>query len=109
MSPPFSSSAGERAPEGWRSVAERAEPAVFRARPTDEFFEGAAFWPSELSRREFIGLMGASLALAGLAGCSRAPDDEIVPYVAPPETLLPGQPLFYATAMPVEGYARHPG
>ena len=47
--------------------------------------------------------MGASLALAGVSACTRQPDEAIVPYVRQPEELVPGKPLFYATAMPFAG------
>ena len=46
--------------------------------------------------------MGASLALAGLTACTRQPTEHIVPYVRQPEELVPGRPLFYATAMHAE-------
>src|SRR5581483_7070807 len=59
-----------------------------------------------VNRREFLRLMGASLALAGLSGCITArPKEEIVPYVQAPENLVPGKPLFFATAMPLSGFA----
>jgi molybdopterin-containing oxidoreductase family iron-sulfur binding subunit len=45
-------------------------------------------------------LVGASLSLAGLAGCIRRPAEEIVPYVTAPEEVIPGIPRFYATTMP---------
>jgi len=51
-----------------------------------------------VSRREFLGLMGASLALAGLASCRR-PVEKIIPYVIAPEEIIPGIPNFYATSM----------
>ena len=47
--------------------------------------------------------MGASLALAGVSACTRQPNEELVPYVRQPEELVPGKPLFYATAMPFAG------
>jgi molybdopterin-containing oxidoreductase family iron-sulfur binding subunit len=59
-----------------------------------------------LDRRAFLRLAGGGLALAGLAACSRAPDETLVPYVNAPEHLLPGQSLFYASALPLDGYAR---
>ncbi len=59
-----------------------------------------------LDRRRFLQLAGGSLALAGLAGCSRPPPQTILPYVKTPENMVPGQPLFYASALPLEGYAR---
>ena len=49
--------------------------------------------------------MGASLALAGVTACTRQPAEKIVPYVRQPEELVPGKPLFYATAMPLGGVA----
>jgi Fe-S-cluster-containing dehydrogenase component/anaerobic selenocysteine-containing dehydrogenase len=71
----------------------------------NEFAEGASTWPEDLDRRDFVKLMGASAALAGLGACGRAPTT-FVPYVRQPEEIVPGNALFYATAMPVEGYAR---
>ena len=52
-----------------------------------------------VSRRKFLGLMGASMALAGLVSCRR-PVEKIVPHVAPPEDMVPGIPLAYNTSMP---------
>jgi len=52
---------------------------------------------SNFSRREFLNLMGASLALAGLAGCRR-PVEKIIPYVVAPEEIIPGIPNYYATS-----------
>ncbi len=77
-----------------------------RARLADEFPAGAHAWPPDLSRRHFLELMGASLALAGVAGCYRPPREDIVPYGDTPEALVPGNPLTYATAMPWHGFAR---
>ncbi|HEX8521054.1 MAG TPA: 4Fe-4S dicluster domain-containing protein [Tepidisphaeraceae bacterium] len=50
--------------------------------------------------------MGASVALAGLSGCYRRPQEKIVPYVIQPEQLVPGIALQYATAMPLAGYGK---
>jgi molybdopterin-containing oxidoreductase family iron-sulfur binding subunit len=58
-----------------------------------------------VSRRQFFQLMGASLALAGLGACTNRPAETIVPYVRPPEELVPGKPLFFATAMTAGGFA----
>ena len=38
-------------------------------------------WVDAVSRRGFLKVMGASLALAGLAGCTKQPDEPIFPYV----------------------------
>jgi Fe-S-cluster-containing dehydrogenase component len=70
-----------------------------------EFTAHAAIWPDSLSRRSFLTVMGASLALAGLHGCARPPDEQIVPYVKQPEGITPGKPLFFATAMCLDGVA----
>ena len=48
--------------------------------------------------------MGASLALAGMTACTKQPLEPIVPYVKQPEELIPGRPMFYATAMTLGGY-----
>jgi Fe-S-cluster-containing dehydrogenase component len=67
--------------------------------------EGAlARQPDALSRRRFLELLGASLALAGASACA-PPRDQIVPYVRPPEDVVPGKPLFFATAHVLGGFA----
>ena len=53
-----------------------------------------------MSRRGFLKVMGASLALAGLAGCTKQPDEPIFPYVKQPEDLILGKPMYFATAHP---------
>jgi Fe-S-cluster-containing dehydrogenase component len=58
-----------------------------------------------VDRREFLRLMGASLALAGLGACTRQPTETIVPYVRQPEHVVLGEPLYFATAMPLGGFA----
>ncbi len=58
-----------------------------------------------MTRRQFLTLMGASLALAGAGGCSRPAPETLVPYVVQPEQITPGKPLYYATAMPLGGAA----
>jgi molybdopterin-containing oxidoreductase family iron-sulfur binding subunit len=58
-----------------------------------------------VARRTFLKLMGASIALAGIGACTRQPAEKIVPYVRQPEDLVPGQPLFFATAMALGGVA----
>ena len=51
-------------------------------------------------RRDVLKYMAASAALAGLSACTKLPEEKIVPYVTQPEQIIPGKPLFYATAMP---------
>src|SRR5215510_2221659 len=48
--------------------------------------------------------MAASLAFASLTGCAAAPPEKIIPYVRPPEELLPGKPIVFATSMASTGY-----
>ncbi len=85
----------------WRSLEQLAKTDKFNEFLRNEFPKGT----SELagnnhwSRRSFLTTMGASMALAGLAGCRR-PVEKIVPYVVRPEDVDPGVPLKYATTMP---------
>ncbi|MBX3200922.1 MAG: 4Fe-4S dicluster domain-containing protein [Labilithrix sp.] len=58
-----------------------------------------------IARRDFLARMGAALALAGLGACTRAPRQEIVPYVVQPPEVTPGIPKHYATASTLDGYA----
>ena len=64
----------------------------------DEFRLGASEWTDDLSRRDFLRLAGATLALAGLGACTKQPLEKIVPYVKQPEIVIPGKPLRFATA-----------
>jgi molybdopterin-containing oxidoreductase family iron-sulfur binding subunit len=89
----------------WRSLEELADSPEFRRYLEAEFPEQAQEMTDEVSRRRFITLMSASLALAGVtSACTRQPRETIVPYVQPPEQFVPGRPIFYATAMPLAGY-----
>jgi molybdopterin-containing oxidoreductase family iron-sulfur binding subunit len=92
-------------PEYWRSLEELAGSEEFQEMLHREFPKGASEWLDTFSRRGFLKTMGASLALAGLTGCTRLPRQEIVPYVKQPENLVPGKPSFYATAFTLGGYA----
>ena len=83
----------------WRSLAQIEDRPEFRAALEREFPEGASELSSGITRREMVMLLGASLSLAGLAGCRR-PVEEIVPYVTAPEEVVPGIPRYYATTMP---------
>jgi MoCo/4Fe-4S cofactor protein with predicted Tat translocation signal len=92
-------------PEYWRSLEELAGSDEFREMMHREFPKGASEWMESFSRRGFLKTMGASLALAGLTGCTKLPDAAIVPYVKQPENLIPGKPMYYATAYTLGGYA----
>ena len=92
-------------PEYWRSLEELAGSDDFQEMMHREFPKGASEWMDSFSRRGFLKTMGASLALAGLTGCTKLPDTPIVPYVKQPENLIPGRPMYYATAYTLGGYA----
>jgi molybdopterin-containing oxidoreductase family iron-sulfur binding subunit len=94
-----------RAQEYWRSLEDLAGTREFQAALHREFPENASEWLDPVSRRGFLKLMGASLALAGLTACTGQPDERIVPYVKAPEEIVPGKPLYFATAMPFLGSA----
>ena len=101
-----SNEANEKAgPEYWRSLEELAGSPAFQEALHREFPKGASEWVDSVSRRGFLKVMGASMALAGMTGCVRLPLEPIVPYVRQPEDVIPGRPMFYATAMTLGGYA----
>src|SRR5689334_12366937 len=89
----------------WRSLGELADTAQFREYLHREFPEQASQWNDPKGRRQFLKLMSASLALAGVSACTKQPAEKIVPYVRQPEELVPGRPLFFATAIPFGGVA----
>ena len=66
-----------------------------------EFPQHASEFIDPVSRRGFLKVMGASLALAGLSGCTKQPDEPIYPYIKQPEDLVLGKPLYFATGVPV--------
>jgi len=92
-------------PQYWRSLEELAGSEEFQEMLHREFPKGASEWLDDVSRRGFLKLMGASLALAGMTGCTKQPVEPIVPYVRQPEELIPGRPMFYASAFTLGGYA----
>jgi MoCo/4Fe-4S cofactor protein with predicted Tat translocation signal len=92
-------------PEYWRSLEELAGSPAFQEALHREFPKGASEWLDTVSRRGFLKVMGASLGLAGMTGCVKLPLEPIVPYVRQPENVIPGKPMYYATAMTLGGYA----
>ncbi|MDB5351498.1 MAG: Fe-S-cluster-containing hydrogenase subunit [Planctomycetota bacterium] len=96
---------GPRGRELWRSIDELADTAEFRDFLVREF---PGYAPETLdlnTRRQFLRVMAASLGLAGLTGCAVQPPEQIVPYVEQPERLVPGKPLYFASALALGGYA----
>jgi molybdopterin-containing oxidoreductase family iron-sulfur binding subunit len=90
----------------WRSLGELADTPQFREYLHREFPEQASEWNDPKGRRQFLKLMSASLALAGVGACTKQPPEAIVPYVRQPEDIVPGRPLFFASAVPLAGYAQ---
>ncbi|HXT11078.1 MAG TPA: TAT-variant-translocated molybdopterin oxidoreductase [Candidatus Angelobacter sp.] len=88
----------------WRSLDELSETPEFKEMLHREFPNNATEWEDGLSRRSFLKMAAASLALAGLTACTRQPPREILPYVKQPPEMVPGVPLFYASSMPLGGY-----
>lgn len=86
----------------WRSVEDEQGAATFPASWDYEYTPDANEIEeyTSVSRRKFLGLMGASAALAGVAstGCLRKPVERILPYAQRPEEIVPGKPLYFATA-----------
>ena len=95
---------GARGPRYWRTLEELAQTPEFEEMLHREFPKHASEWNESNSRRDFLKIMGASLALAGLSACTKQPLEPIVPYVRQPQNVLLGKPLFYATAMPLGAY-----
>jgi len=88
----------------WRSLDHVSQTPEMQSFITREFPEGASEFLDPISRRSFVSLMGASVALAGLGtGCVRRPVEKIVPHAKRPEDLLPGLPQYYATTFQLSG------
>ena len=92
-------------PQYWRSLEELAQTNGFYEMLHREFPRQASVWPEGSSRRDFLKLMSASMALAGLSACVKQPLEPIVPYVRQPDEIVLGKPLFFASAMPFGAYA----
>jgi MoCo/4Fe-4S cofactor protein with predicted Tat translocation signal len=91
---------GKKGKRYWQSIDELAGTPEFEAAVVKEFPDAAQEWVDPVSRRGFLKLMSASLALAGLAGCTKQPDEPIYPYVKQPEDLVLGKSNYFATAHP---------
>ena len=98
--------AGRSGRHYWRSLEELADSDDFQRLLEEEFPRLAPLWEGRVSRRGLLGLMAASLALGGLTGCKPQPEERIAPYTRRPEDLLPGRARWYASTLPLDGYAR---
>jgi MoCo/4Fe-4S cofactor protein with predicted Tat translocation signal len=92
----------------WKSIDQLENSSEVRAWVDREFPEGASELGADFNRRDFMKLMSASLALAGVgllgAGC-RKPEQRIYPFSKLPDGYVHGAARFYATAMPTRGGA----
>ncbi|MDP9036243.1 MAG: TAT-variant-translocated molybdopterin oxidoreductase, partial [Myxococcota bacterium] len=89
----------------WRSLPELARSMHLAEAPAPEFAPGADEPPDAVARRDFLRLVGASAALAGTSACNRATRQKIVPYAIQPPEAVPGNPIFFASSMALDGYA----
>jgi len=87
----------------WQSLDELGDSKDYREFLENEFPANVETSKDGINRREMLKLAAASAALAGLSACTKLPTEKIVPYVKPPEEIIPGRPLFYATSMPLAG------
>ncbi len=94
--------AGKTGRRYWKNLDELAATPEFNQMMQEEFPRQAmqGEWVDAVSRRSFLKVMGASMALAGLAGCTKQPDEPIYPYIKQPEDLVLGKPMYFATAHP---------
>src|SRR6266568_1214723 len=85
----------------WRTLEELASDPQFEELLHREFPRQApSEWDAGVDRRDFLKLMAASLAFAGLSGCCRTPEQYLVPYVKQPDGLTLGKPQFTPPPMP---------
>ncbi len=96
---------GAKGRDYWRSLEEVAATDEFQDYLHREFPRQASEWTDGDGRRDFLKLMGASLALAGLGACTKQPTEFVMPYVTQPENYYPGKPMFFASAFTLGGYA----
>ncbi len=93
---------GKNGQQYWRGLEELAETDEFQVWLDDEFPYRKSI--PEVDRRSVLKLMGASLALAGLAGCRNLPQEKVIPFTKEPEDRIPGIAEYYATAVPFGGF-----
>ncbi|HEY9131963.1 MAG TPA: TAT-variant-translocated molybdopterin oxidoreductase [Dyella sp.] len=95
--------AGQRGHRYWRALEDLAADASFR----EHVASTMPAWSqvASMDRRGFLKLLGASLAMAGLTGCGRPPEDSIVPWLRMPEGQPDADAIFYATTLCMAGEA----
>src|SRR5256885_9133737 len=92
--------AAARGAQYWRTLEEVADSEAFAELVAREMPAATGLWLDPMQRRSFLKLMAAAFALGGIGGCTQGPSEPIVPYVHAPEGMVPGRPVFFATAMP---------
>ena len=97
--------AGGKGKEYWRSLAELANSEEFEEVVRQEFPRQASLLGT-LNRRDFLKVLGASLALAGLTACAPQSPEKILPYTKPPEQIVPGKSIYFASTMVQDGYGK---
>jgi molybdopterin-containing oxidoreductase family iron-sulfur binding subunit len=97
--------AGEGGRRFWQSLEELSDTKEYRNFLENEFPANSEKDAEGVNRRDVLKLMAASAAMAGLSACTKLPTQKIVPYVRPPEQIIPGRPLFYATSTQQGGVA----
>lgn len=94
---------GDTKPQYWRSLSELRGDEEFQNKFLDrEFPVAASEFPEGVSRRRWLQLMSASLAMAGASGC-RYPEETIEPFVIRPEGRIPGESYLRATNFELAG------
>lgn len=89
----------------WRALDELVDQPGFREK-IGAAFPALAQGSGDWRRRDILKCLGGAIALAGLDGCERAPDEEALPFVEQPEGEEPGIARYYATAVEMDGVAQ---
>jgi MoCo/4Fe-4S cofactor protein with predicted Tat translocation signal len=85
----------------WRSLNEVEHTPEFEQFLHREFPEAASEFPKGVSRRRWLQLMGASVAL-GAAGC-RYEEEEIAPFAHRPQNRVPGESRKFSSVLELGG------
>jgi len=94
-------------PRFWRTLEERIETPAAQRAAQDEFLPGAVPGFDDVhglppqtgfSRRDFLGLVSATAALAATVACERKGQGTVVPYTKRPVEVVPGVANYYASA-----------
>ncbi len=102
---PIAHLSGATGRQFWRGLDELIDQPEFRAQLAERF-PALARHAGDWRRRDILKCLGGAVALAGLDGCERAPDEEALPYMETPEGATPGIARYYATAFEYEGIAQ---